>query len=295
MLREIQSEFRDHALQFYNDLIALLPELAIAIIILFLFWLINKLIQRLIRSRLDILVKDPVLIGFIGKVISYTLIIIGISISLKVLGLDAIIIGIFSGAGVLAIVLGFAFKDIGENFIAGMILAFNRPFKQGDLIMLGSDRGRVTKMTIRETQIKTGDGKDIFIPNASILKGNLVNYTIDGFLRYEIEIAVEEGSDLAKCSEIILNTLKNIEGILEIPSPQVLVTTFGSSTFVIQYNFWIDLFDENFPRLQVRSKAHFRVWEALNEAGFSLPGDVMEVKTFNDRDFPVLQKPEPSN
>ena len=156
--------------------------------------------------------------------------------------------------------------------------------------MLGSERGRVNRMTIRETQIKTADGKDIFIPNASILKGNLINYTIDGLLRFEVEISVEEGSDFRKVSEVILKALSEVEGILEIPSPQVLLISYGSSTYNIQFNFWIDLFDEKYARMHIRSTAHHRVWEALSEAGISLPGDVMEVKTFNDRDFPLLQK-----
>ena len=236
------------------------------------------------------MLKDTVLTGFIAKVVKYALLLVGISIALKVMGWDALIVGIFSGAGVLAIVLGFAFKDIGENFIAGLILAFNRPFKQGDLIMLGDQRGRVNKMSIRETRIKTADGKDIFIPNASILKGNLINYTIDGYLRFEIEISIQEGSDIALCRDTILDTLSTIEGILEIPAPNVLVSGYGSSTYNVQYNFWIDLFDERYARMNIRSQAHFKVWEALDKAGFSLPGDVFEVKTFNDQDFPLRQQ-----
>jgi small-conductance mechanosensitive channel len=290
MFNQIKDEFNSQFTDFYDSFISILPEIIMAIIVLLVFWLLARITKRLIKNRLSLLLKDPVLTGFMSRVFQYLLLIIAFAISLNILGLDALVVGIFSGAGVIAIIIGFAFKDIGENFIAGIILAFNRPFKKGDLIMLDDQKGRVDKMTIRETQIKTFDGKDVFIPNASILKGNLTNYTVDGFLRYEIELAIEEGSDIRKCFHIIIETLHQINGILEFPEPNVIVNGFGSSSLIIQYNFWVDIFNESLPRFQVRSKAHLHVWEALTKAGINLPGDVLELKAFSENEFPIVDR-----
>ena len=78
-----------------------------------------------------------------------------------------------AGAGISAFIIGFALKDIGENFLAGIILAFKRPFRVGDIVDINGLKGKVLTLNLRDTQIKTGDGKDVFIPNAVIIKNPL--------------------------------------------------------------------------------------------------------------------------
>ncbi|HAZ24509.1 MAG TPA: mechanosensitive ion channel protein MscS, partial [Algoriphagus sp.] len=99
--------------------------------------------------------------------------------------------GLLAGAGITAFVIGFALKDIGENFLAGILLAFKRPFKVGDTVDINGIRGVVLNLNLRDTQIKTPDGKDVFIPNATIIKNPLVNFTIDGFLRYDFIVGLD--------------------------------------------------------------------------------------------------------
>jgi small-conductance mechanosensitive channel len=104
----------------------------------------------------------------------------------RFVGLTGVVSGLLAGAGISAFIIGFALKDIGENFLAGILLAFKRPFRVGDLVDIGGIRGTVLILNLRDTQIKTPDGKDVFIPNANIIKNPLVNFTIDGFISFLI-------------------------------------------------------------------------------------------------------------
>ena len=105
---------------------------------------------------------------------------------------------ILAGTALTTFIVGFALKDIGENFLAGILMAFRRPFRIGDLIEVQGMRGRVKKMSLRETNIKTLDGKDVFIPNSIILKNPLENFTYNQLLRSEFFINVDYSEDLEK-------------------------------------------------------------------------------------------------
>lgn len=289
MITEIKNSLNTYAEMLYDSVVAIFPKLILSIIILTILWLVTILIKKIFKARVYGKVRDPLMIKFIIGIIRWTILGVGILICLKVLGLDNIAVGLFSGAGVAALVLGFAFKDIGENFIAGILMAFNRPFKHGDLIQLGDQKGRVHNMGLRETVIKTYDGKDVFIPNANILKSNLINDTVDGLLRYEINLGLDYGSDLDKAFEIILDTIKNITGVLQIPEPKVYVDSFGESTINIQYTLWVNLFDTSIDRFAIRSEAFYRVWNNLTESNIAMPGKIIELKSYT-KELPINVK-----
>ena len=182
--------------------------------------------------------------------------------------------------------IGFAFKDIGENFLAGVMLAFKRPFRMGDTVMTAGVEGIITEMSLRETHLKTFDGKDVYIPNANILKSNLTNDTVDGLLRYEIDLGLDYGTNLDVAFPIILKTVKSINGVLQIPEPKVYVDSFGESTINIQYTLWVDLFDTSIDRFAIKSAAYYKVWDKLTENNVAMPGKIIELKSYTE-DLPL--------
>lgn len=115
--------------------------------------------------------------NFLIKAIKTVFVIIVIMFGLKVAGLDGIATGVLTAAGASAVILGFAFKDIGENFISGIILSFNRPFNVNDTVSIGDIFGRVKSMEFRYTKLKTFDGKDVYIPNSDVIKKPVFNFT----------------------------------------------------------------------------------------------------------------------
>ena len=129
--------------EFYHDLIHQLPGIGMGLLIIILGSLIASWIGQFVRRRISAKTADPLMSRFLGKAIKYVLIIIAFMIALKAAGLGGIATGILTAAGASAVVLGFAFKDIGENFISGIILAFNRPFDVNDTVEIGNHFGKI--------------------------------------------------------------------------------------------------------------------------------------------------------
>ena len=268
--------------KYYVDLAAILPKLIFAIIIFLIFYFVAIRSHKLVRKRLLTRMDDPLLAGFIARLVRIVFIIVAVMIFLKVVGLTDIAAGLVTGASVSAIVVGFAFKDIGENFLAGIMLAFNRPFRVGDFVELNGHEGKVVSLNFKNTQIKTFDGKYIYIPNANIIKNPVINYTIDGFLRYDFVVGVDYGSDVGKAIQIILDELNDIPGILDgDKAPSVSILSLSASTLNLTIYYWLDTFDKSFEPLQVKTEATDRVLSALVKQGYYLPGDILELKNYN--------------
>jgi len=141
--------------------------------------------------------------------------------------------GILATAGLSAFVIGFALKDIGENFPAGIAMTFNRPFKVGDVLETEGISGKIIGLNLWETLIKTFGGIDAYIPNGQILKNPLLNYTIDGFLRYDFEIKLEFESDIDRAVRLVMEALTKVEGLLQEEKPPA-VTITGLATHALK-------------------------------------------------------------
>lgn len=261
------------------DLRQLLVGLLIGLAILLFFIYLSRWIKRLVLSRLDKRKEDSLLANFIAGSIRLLIILFGITLVLRFLGLTGVVSGILAGAGITAFIIGFALKDIGENFLAGILLAFKRPFKIGDLVEIQGLSGQVRALNLRDTQIKTLDGKDVFLPNASIIKSPLINYTIDGYLSYGFKLGLGYGSDYRKALELILHTLKGVPGVLaDQKEPSAFVTDMGDSSLQVKVTYWVNTYNKKYPDVQVRSQAILAVLAALEEAGYPLPGTIIELK-----------------
>lgn len=259
--------------------------ISLGLTVLFLvigFMLVNIFIKKLKARHLK-KSTNPITSGFISQLISYTLKLIIILISLYVLGLNDVTSGILASAGVLTFVVGFAFKDIGENFLAGIILAFKSPFRVNDLIESGNIYGYVRDINIRETTIKTPDGKDVFLPNSIILKTPLLNYTLDGFLRYEFVVGLDYGDDISLGINTIIETINKIDGVLKgDKKAAVVINELTTNTVNVKVLFWIDTFQSTSRTFHhsIRSQVMNDVIVELTRKGFYLPANIVEMKNY---------------
>ena len=279
---------------YYDQMVTLLPKVVLAImVLLFAFYLARK-ISRFGKTQLNQRMEDPLLAQFFARLIRWLVLIIGFLIILRIVGLGAAAASLLAGAGITAFIIGFAFKDIGENFLAGILMAFKRPFRIGDTIETNGITGVIKGLTLRDTHLKTFDGKDVYVPNGQIMKNPIFNYTIDGFMRLEFVIGLDYGTDLDKATRIIYETLENIHGILwdEGRVPNVVISDLGSSTINITVYFWIDTFDKTVSGLAVKTNAIREVLQALTKGGIQMPSDIMELKTYNDRPIPMVNRVE---
>ncbi len=257
--------------------------LVVAFSVLIIGILLANFISKVLTKRIKTKVTNSLSELFIAQIIRIILKVITFLFFLSLLGFNDITTKILAGAGILTFVLGFAFKDIGENFLAGIILAFKSPFQENDLIESEGIVGYVKELRIRETLVKTTDGKDVFIPNSQILKNPLINYTLDGFLRYDFNLGLDYSSDVKKAILLILDTLKSIDGVVhENKVPTVVIDELAASTINLKIFFWIDTTESSSRtyHLNIKNEVMQHVLFRLTEEGFEMPSDIVEIKQY---------------
>ena len=271
-------------LQFYYDTILQnAPGFLVGVVVLIIGFTIANFGKRFTQNRIKSKVKNTLSGLFIAQIIAGIIKIITIVLFLDLIGLQNITSKILAGAGILTFVVGFAFKDIGENFLAGIILAFKSPFQENDLIETENVIGYVKELRIRETIIKTTDGKDVFVPNSQILKSPLINYTIDGFLRNEFMMGIDYSSNLPKAIELIIESVSKTEGVLlDSKKPTVVIDEFAASTINLKVYFWLDTFKSSSKsyHLAIRTQVMKNALLTLTDNGFSLPSSIVEIKQY---------------
>ena len=275
--------------RFFDRVVDQSPDIVVGILLFAALTFMGQTLRRLTKKRLARRVEDPLLVNFIGRIIFLVFLIIGIVFFLNQVGLGKAAGGLLAGAGVSAIILGFAFKDIGENFLAGFFLAFSRPFSIGDVIELEGLKGVVKALNFRNTHIRTFDGKDIFIPNAMLIKNPLQNFTRDGLLRYRFVVGIDYGDDIRKAIKTIVDTLNKDshiekEGDVE---PFIQLEEFATSTVNLGVYYWVN--SKNFTGhiASLTTGVMHAVVQKLIAEGFNLPADIVELKIYQE-DEPIL-------
>jgi small conductance mechanosensitive channel len=292
--KNMEFNFGDVFLEYFYDLLLWLPALIWAIVVFSLFLVVGWLLSRWLEKRLAKRKHEQILRIFFVNVIKWVIYLMGFVAAMDILGMGGLLSGVVAGAGVTAIIIGFAFKDIAENFVSGIILAAARPFRIGDIIELNNFRGRVTKIEMRTTHIRTSDGRYILLPNASIIKNPLTNFTRDGLMRYQFSFGVDTPTEVGKVRKIITEYLAEESDVLKKPGPAVTVTELGDYSVTIRVAFWVDLFrDRRKNRVElgepVLSRVMDRVKDLMVENGVNMPGTIIELKTYSE-DEPILIK-----
>lgn len=274
---------------FYDRLIEQLPGIGFGLLIIILGVLIGMWVGGFARRRISAHTHDPLMSKFLGKVIRLLLTTVGIMLGLRAAGLGGIATGILTAAGASALVLGFAFKDIGENFIAGVILAFNRPFNVNDTVEIGANFGKVKAMEFRYTKLKTFDGKDVYIPNSDVLTKPVTNYTEDGFFRWDFIIGIAYEDNITGAKDVVLNALRNEPNVIEDEEHEnfVIEDKLDTSTVNLKVFFWVDTKDFRRTALITKGNVVRAVKETLEDHGYYMPADIQEIKLYGkENDFP---------
>lgn len=279
--------------RYWEEFWLLLPKIVLAIVVMTVAVIVARRAKKIVRARMGKRLEDPLLVKFISKVFQWTIIILGAATAMHIVRLGGIAQGLLTSAGITGIIIGFAFRDIGENFLAGVLLAFSRPFNVGDTVETGSIKGVVKTLDLRNTHIRSFDGKDIFIPNAMILKNPLLNYTRDGLLRFDFSVGIDQGDDAEQARTLIRNHLDTIAGVLQEPAPFVSVEELATSTVNLKVFYWVNLFDYKKSALELKTNIINRTKEILINAGLSLPADIHELKIYKAEDpIPIKLQPD---
>jgi len=280
-LHEISNSFYAH----WANFLSAVPNFLLAILVIALGMLLTQYIGRLTRRTLSTKVSDPLMTNFITKTVKVIAVILVLVFGLRVAGLEGVVNGLLTAAGASAIVIGFAFKDIGENFISGVILSFNRPFDVNDTVSIGDIFGKVKTMEFRYTKLKTFDGRDVYIPNSDVIKKPVFNYTEDGFFRLDFLVGIAYEDNFDEAEKLIVKTVRNCKGVIEDEEHEIFVTMdeLAASTVNLKVLFWVETTEYRKEALKIQSDVMAAVKTGIEESGFSMPADIKEIKLYGSQ------------
>jgi len=270
---------RTELVEWYTDFVRLLPRLGFAVLFFIAAYFFADLVRRLLRKRLDRRSEDNILSAFLARIAKGIVLLLAVGLVLKILGLGGLASGMLAGAGIGAFIVGFAFKDIGENFLAGILLAFKRPFKPGDIVELDGFKGQVKGIALRTTHMRTSDGRDVYIPNSAVVKNSVINYTEDGHLRHALRVRVEDDSDLDRASAVLLAAAARNPGVLHEPwAPVVGVGEVGPDTVELVLTYWVDVFDTDHNESRTRYEVMRDALRELRQGGYKAPATTAQMR-----------------
>ncbi len=242
-----------------------------------LFWFAISIvlalaIARFIRFLLDedVLPRLPLATGAASaasRLIYYALVITGIIFALAAAGVELTKLTLVISA--LGVGIGFGLQNIVNNFVSGLILAFERPLRDGDWITLGQTTGRVTMIGLRATRLRTADGAEVIVPNANLVSNELTNWTLsDRTRRIELAVGVDYSSDPTEVQALLLDAVKDLPGVSTHPKPMTVFQGLGASSLDFKLLLWTDDLDD---RMAVESAARTLVLTRLRAAHVNLP------------------------
>jgi small conductance mechanosensitive channel len=253
---------------YWNNFLLLFPRIIFALLILVVSWLISWKVQKIFRKKIDKNARDPLLVRYLSVISKWAVIILGLLLALNTIGLQGIAGGILAGAGISALIFGFAFKDIFENFLAGAILAFDRPFNINDSISIKGINGVIISLNLRTTHLRTFDSQDVFIPNATILKSEVTNLTKNGLLRFDFKLEISNVDNLEQIKREISEALFSFDEVYKIEPPYVVTEEIAQGKVVLKVFFWAEILDYHKRVTEVKSSVMSKIKELMYQKGY---------------------------
>ncbi len=259
-------------------LLLLLPLIAVSILVLAAFVLAARLVGRAKRP-FSWMTANVFLRDLLRQVARAAVVLMGVLLALEIVGATTLVGAVLGTAGVVGLAIGFAFRDLVENYIASVLLSLRRPFSPSDHVRIEGHEGKVVRLTSRATLLLGFDGNHIRIPNATVFKSTIVNFSRKPERRLDFAVGVASEPDPASAQRVAADALRGLDGILTDPEPLALVETLGDSNVVIRVLAWIDQTRSDWGRM--RSEAIRRVKLAFEEAGLEMPEPISRVRLEN--------------
>ena len=252
-----------------NGFLAQLPYIVIGIIVLGAFVVVARIVSRVVhaaggRTRLDVTLAD-----LLGRLASLLIIILGIFVAAVVV-FPAFKPGdLVAGLGITSVAVGFAFKDVLQNFFAGILILWRRPFVVGDQLKFREFEGTIEEINIRSTRIKTFDGERAVIPNGDVYTNAVLVKTAYDRRRVRFVVGIGYLDDIEKGRSTIKAVLDKTEGVMPDPGPWIYVSELAPSSVNFTVYFWVESNQANV--LKVSDRVATGIKYALDEAGIDMP------------------------
>jgi len=274
-------------------------KIVMAILILAIgYWvsiLLARWVERVAIKRLKVEPNQASLIRRWARVVLIIALVVFSLLSVKI----PLTVFAFLG-GALAIGLGFGTQNLLKNFMSGIIILFERPFRVGDVLDVGGNRGTVTGIGIRSSVLQLWDGTETLIPNSALLENNLTNWTYSNHtVRFSVTVSVAYGSDTRRVAELLAEVADRHGLVQKDPKPQVLFVAFGDSTLNFELRYWVNVVKNN--AAQIGSDLRHMIATVFSESGIVMAfpqrdirlasGDPLQVQLLEPR--PAASGPSP--
>lgn len=252
-----------------------LPLIALGLILLVVSVVLAVAVARLLTYPIGRVTDSRLLRNVIRKLAAILVVLGGLILFLRVTGLTGVALTVVSGTGLAGLILGFAFRDIAENFLASILLSVQTPFRLGDVIEVKGHTGVVHKVSARGTVLIDLDGNHIQIANADVYKATLKNFTANPKMQLHFVLGIGYDAEIERAQQVILDIVQRHSAVLDDPDPAVLVDNLGPSTVNLKVYFWID--GTRHSVLKVKSSVMRQVLAAAQAADISLPDTAREI------------------
>jgi small-conductance mechanosensitive channel len=267
------------------QVVAALPLLVVAIgLVWFAAWFgrrVSRWPLRWLRGRDD----NPYMDGLVRRVVQSAVVIVGLVLALNLLGATALVGAVLGSAGVIGLVVGFAFRDIAENYMAGVLLSLRRPFAPDDHIVIDKYEGKVIALTSRATLLMTLDGNQVSLPNSLVFKSVVTNYTANPKRRFDFALPVDPSESMGRARDLGLEALAQVDGVLGEPAPSFALDGYATKGIDVRFFGWVDQRRNDVGK--VRTEALRAVRGAFARAGVHGP----ETVRYRAPDAPAHEAP----
>jgi small conductance mechanosensitive channel len=246
----------------------ILPNLGIALVVFTLFlaaaWVAKRAVRHVAqrRDRGDL----GILLGGFAK---WATVLLGLLVVATIVFPSVRPADVLATLGIGSVAIGFAFKDILQNWLSGLLILYRRPFRRGDEIKSGEFEGTVEHIEARATLIRTYDGQQVVIPNSDIYTRAVTVRTAFPKRRSEYDVGIGYGDDIERACQVILEALRGIEGVEKDPAPEAIPCALDASTVNVKVRWWSD--SRRASVVATQGRVINAMKRALSEAGIDLP------------------------
>jgi small-conductance mechanosensitive channel len=270
-----------------NELIASLPLILLAILVFASSWILGGWISKH-RNLFRKIAANSFIANLLGQLTHLLFILLGLVIALSLLDLTAILGTLLGAAGIVGLAVGFAVRDTVENYLASILLSLRNPFEVNDLVNIDGNEGHVVRLTTRATILISLDGNHIRIPNSTVFKAVIINFTRNVERRFQFDVGIDTKQNLLEVQALALQTLGSIKGVLSEPKPLITIEELGDSSVKLRIHAWINQTDFSF--LKVRSESIRQIKEVFDQANIVMPEPIYQVRISNKADNNLTQE-----
>lgn len=272
-----------------EKLVASLPEVIAAVVVVILFLFLAKGARTAVDGVMSRATDHGPLRGLASNATYVAVLGAGLFVALGVLQLDTVLTSALAGLGILGLAIGFAFQDIAQNFVSGVLITLRRPFTDGDLVETNGYFGTVEGVDLRATRIRTLQGQLVRVPNGAVYGNAVVNFDQGNIRRVDLGCGTSYGDDLEKAKRVALDAMEDVEGRDPARDVEFFYREFGASSIDFEVRFWLkDTRQQTF--LAARSDAIMRLKAAFdaNDVGIPFPITTLD---FSDVGTRLLDEP----